>query len=160
MKILVISDSHGNIANLKHVLGFAKEIKAGAIIHCGDWNNIAAVETVLESGLPIYGVLGNADIDPALSNELQVTSDKFDEKFLEIEIEGRKIGIVHNVLHHTSPILDLNIIFCGHTHKQEERLMDGIRVVNPGALENNISFAVYNTADNQVEFVSLPKEGV
>ncbi|PIP57073.1 YfcE family phosphodiesterase, partial [Candidatus Woesebacteria bacterium CG22_combo_CG10-13_8_21_14_all_45_10] len=37
MKIVVISDSHGNIANLKHVLGFAKKIKAEAIIHCGDW---------------------------------------------------------------------------------------------------------------------------
>ena len=47
MKIIVIADSHGNIANLKHVMEFGKKIKVGAIIHCGDWDNVKAVETVL-----------------------------------------------------------------------------------------------------------------
>ncbi len=46
MKLLVIGDSHGNIANLKHVMGFAKHIKCKAVIHTGDWNNIKSLETV------------------------------------------------------------------------------------------------------------------
>ena len=40
MKILVISDSHGHIANLKHVLEIAKKIGVKAVIHCGDWDNL------------------------------------------------------------------------------------------------------------------------
>jgi len=50
MKILVISDSHGNLSNLKHVMGFAKKLNIDAVIHAGDWNTIESVETVLSFG--------------------------------------------------------------------------------------------------------------
>src|SRR3990170_2139672 len=103
MKIVIISDSHGNIANLKHVLGFAKQIKSGAIIHCGDWNSLQAVDVVLDSGIPLYAVLGNADVEPELSEKLKIKSAKFDEKFLKIEIEGRKIGVVHQLTINNQP---------------------------------------------------------
>lgn len=148
MKILVISDSHGNISNLNHVLGFAKKINASAIIHCGDWNNLRAVDVVVDSGIPLYAVLGNADIDPELSN-------KFDENFLKIEIDGRKIGIIHNIKHLTFDIQKLDVLFYGHTHKQQESTLGGAKVVNPGALENDISFAVYDTMTNKIELVKI-----
>lgn len=148
MKIVVISDSHGNIANLKHALGFAKKIKAAAIIHCGDWNNVLAVETVLDFGIPVHAVLGNADIDPQM---IKI----FDEKLLELKIGGRKIGIVHNVRHLTSDIKNLDIMFYGHIHRQQEMTIDGVKVVNPGALVNDISFAVYDTEKNKVDLVKI-----
>ena len=153
MKIVIISDSHGNIINLKHVLGFTKKINAGAIIHCGDWDDIESVETVLNSGLSVYAVLGNADIGDKIDNKLKVISNKFDEKFLEFEIDGRKIGVIHNVLHLPSNIQHPDVIFCGHTHRQKETTVNGIKVVNPGALENEISFAVYNTKANKLDLM-------
>ncbi|MCX6705754.1 MAG: metallophosphoesterase family protein [Candidatus Woesebacteria bacterium] len=67
MKIVVIGDSHGNIANLKLVAGFAKKIKADGLIHCGDWDNLQAVKIIYSCKIPIYGVLGNADIDPKMA---------------------------------------------------------------------------------------------
>lgn len=147
MKIVVISDSHGNIANLMHVVGFAKKIKAGAIIHCGDWNNIEAVETVLRCKIPVYGVIGNADIDDVVKNRFK--------DFLKLKINGREIGVIHDIKKLESKDLDLDIIFFGHWQKQKGTFWKGIRAVNPGALENNISFAVYDTDTNKVEFLGL-----
>ena len=57
MKILVIGDSHGNIANLKHVLGFGKHIKVEAVIHTGDWNTLKSLETVFNYNISIEGEL-------------------------------------------------------------------------------------------------------
>lgn len=147
MKILAVSDSHGNIVNLKHVMGFAKEIKAKAIIHCGDWDNAAAVETVLAYKIPIYSILGNADIDPKIAR-------KFKRTYLEFKLDGKRIGVIHNIKNLELGIRNPDILFCGHNHKQRERIKDGLRIVNPGALENNINFAVYDTISGEVEFIT------
>ena len=147
MKIVVISDSHGNIANLKHVMGFAKKIKAGAIVHCGDWNTLGSVETVLQCRIPVYGVVGNADID-------SVARNKFKD-FLKLKINGKKIGVIHDIKKLETGDLDLDIIFFGHWQKQKDTIWNGIRAVNPGALENDIFFAIYDTDTNRVEFLGI-----
>ena len=156
MKLIVISDSHGNVANLKHVLGFAEKIEGGGIIHCGDWDNLLAVETVLNSAIPVYAVLGNADVGPEISKKLEVKSKKFNDKFLEIKLGGRKIGIIHNI-HQLDSLASrqLDVLFTGHTHRQEETIRDGVRVVNPGTLENDIHFAVYDTETNKLDLVKI-----
>lgn len=153
MKIVVISDSHGNLANLKHVLGFAKKIKAGAIIHCGDWDDVAAVEAVVGSGIPVYAVLGNADIREDVTESLRLKAKDFNEEYLEAKIGGKKIGIIHNIKRLAFSIKHFDVVFCGHTHQQNESVIDGVRVVNPGALEHKIEFAVYGTEINKVELV-------
>ena len=156
MKIVVISDSHGNIANLKHVLGFTRKIKAGAVIHCGDWDNLAAVETVLACKIPLYAVLGNADIDERIENSLRMQSKKFNKKFLEVEIDGRKIGVVHSIKYLVSGIKYLSILFAGHRHYKGGKTINGVKIINPGALHSiKPSFAVYETDTNEVEFINL-----
>ena len=129
--------------NVKHVLGFAKEIKAGAVIHTGDWNVFDNIKIVTDFGIPLYSCLGNADIDP-----------KFEFKeFLKFEIDGVKIGLVHNIKKLNEDRKNSDIIFCGHTHQQGEIG----NVINPGALENGINFAVYDTKTKMVEFVNHDK---
>lgn len=155
LKILIISDSHGNIANLKHVMGFAKKIKASAVIHCGDWNNVEAVKTVLSFGIPLYSVLGNADVEPLIADKLQTTAQKFNRDFLEFEINRKKIGVIHNIKNLETGSGNQDIIFFGHWQRQKEIFWSGVRAINPGALENEINFAVYNTTSNEVEFIDL-----
>ena len=145
MKIIVIADSHGNIANLKHVMEFGKKIKVGAVIHCGDWDNVKAVETVLLSGIPLYTVLGNADIDPKIAKKLEVKSKKFTQNYLEFELDNKRIGVVHNV----DFLPKVDILFCGHSHKQYKK----DNIVNPGALEYGINFAIFDTKTDELEFI-------
>lgn len=145
MKIIVIGDSHGNIANLKHVMGFAKTIGSKAVIHTGDWNNLKSVETVLEYGIPLYSCLGNGDIDPDF---------KFKE-FIEFKIDGIKIGLTHKPVNVNKYFNDndVDVVFCGHWHTKDESYMGKIRVIRPGALENDINFAVFDTETKMVEFI-------
>lgn len=156
MKVIIISDSHGNISNLKYVIGFAKKIKAGAIIHCGDWDNLNAVEEVLQSRIPVYGVLGNADINERIAGRLQRVGKNFSRDYLEFKIAGKKIGVIHSFNHLSLNIKSLNILFSGHRHFKFERVVDGVKVVSPGALHSiKPSFAVYDTDTNGVEFFDL-----
>ena len=152
MKTLVISDSHGNIANIKHVMGFAKEIKAKAVIHCGDWDNVESVEEVLSFKIPLYAILGNADIDHDVEEVLRFNAKGFDSDFLKFEIDGRKIGIIHNAkdLQLKSPGVD--IVFSGDWHSKDETMINFTKFIRPGALINGINFAVYETINNTVEF--------
>lgn len=155
MKILVISDSHGNIANLKHVMGFAKKIGVSAIIHAGDWNTIEAVEEVLSSGIPLYTVLGNADIHLEVTKMLKTKSKIFSEEFLEFELDGRKIGVTHKPsdLKKYFEGKKLDIIFCGHIHSKDESIVAGVKVVRPGAIINGNNFVIFDTDKNKIEFV-------
>lgn len=156
MKIIVISDTHGNIANIKFVIKFANKIKAGAIIHCGDWDNLKSVEEVLLSGLSLYAVLGNADIHPEIENILKNKAKDFNPKYLEINLDGKRIGLVHNIRDINLINSELDIIFYGHRHFKSERIINGIKIVSPGALHSiEPSFAVYDTVTNTVEFFDL-----
>ncbi len=162
MKILVIGDSHGNIANLKHVLGFAKTIKVKAVIHTGDWNNVKSLATVINFNIPLYAVLGNADIDPELSRKLKLFSKKFSEDFLKFKIDGTKIGVVHKFNNYKDNLLKLDVIFSGHYHSQlTKRYTDNegnfYNMIQPGALENGINFAVFDTKTNKVELINHDK---
>jgi putative phosphoesterase len=154
VKILIISDSHGNIVNLKHVLGFGQKIHAEAIIHCGDWNTLESIETVLSFGIPLYAVLGNADVREDVIQKLKTKSQKFSEEFLEFELGGRKIGVIHKIKHLVPGIEYPGIIFFGDTHIQEEKKKDEIRFINPGALINGINFAVYDITSGKIEFIN------
>ena len=122
MKILVISDSHGNIANLKAVMEIGKKAGVKVVIHCGDWADLAAFDTVLPFGIPIYSVLGNADIDPDLEEALRLECKKFDPYLLKLKIDGRKIGVIHNVDFKNEKLYEFNIVFSGHLHSKEETM--------------------------------------
>jgi putative phosphoesterase len=155
MKILVISDSHGHIANLKTVMGFAKKYNVSAVIHAGDWNTIESVEAVLSTGIPLYTVLGNADVRTEVIKTLESKSKMFSENFLEFEFGGRKIGVTHKPsdLKKYFEGKKLDVIFCGHIHSKDESVVGSVKVVRPGAIINGNNFAIYDTDKNKVEFV-------
>ncbi|HET7099238.1 MAG TPA: YfcE family phosphodiesterase [Patescibacteria group bacterium] len=152
MKILVISDSHGNIANIKHVMGFAKNIKVSAVIHCGDWDNEESVEAVLSFGIPLYSILGNADVDSKLEDMLKFECKKFEENLLQFELDSRKISVIHQVKLDDERLKNQDVVFSGHYHSKEIKEINFVKFVRPGALINGNDFAVYETTNNEIEF--------
>lgn len=154
MKILIIGDSHDNIANIKHLMGFAKKIEAKAIVHTGDWSGKEAVGVVLDAGIPLYTVLGNADVGQGLEEFIKFNAKKFDPDFLKASLGGRKIGIIHKVKKDDKRFESLDIVFSGHYHSKEERVVDFTKFIRPGALIRGINFAIYETVSNKVEFIN------
>ncbi|HKC04640.1 MAG TPA: metallophosphoesterase family protein [Patescibacteria group bacterium] len=154
MKILTISDSHGNIANLKAVMEIAKKLEFKAVIHCGDWDNIKSVETVLEYGIPLYAVLGNADVEEGIEDYLKFNAEKFDPHLLKLDIDGLKIGVIHQASLKDEKLHEFKVVFSGHYHSKEEKMVNFTKFARPGAIINGINFAVFETTSGTIEFVN------
>lgn len=154
MKILIISDSHGNIVNLKAIMEIAKKSGIKGVIHCGDWDNPESVKAVLSFGIPLYAVIGNADIDSEIEDILKFQAKKFDPYFLKLNMGGRKIGVTHHVDLKNEKLYNYKIIFSGDWHSKEDRIINWTRFVRPGAIINGINFAVYETITGEVEFIN------
>lgn len=154
MKILVISDSHGHIANIKTAIEIGKKANVKAIIHCGDWDNIESVEAVLSFNIPLYTVLGNADVEDGMEEYLKFNAKKYSSDLLKFEIDGRKICVIHNIKNFKLKIENLDVVFYGDRHSSEIKDINFVKFVRPGALINGINFAIYETANNEVEFIN------
>ena len=127
MKILVVSDSHGNKTSLDRVI--LKE-KPDAIIHLGD----GCRDFPQEFNIPLYRVRGNCDM---FSEDIPVIDS--------VDIGGIKIlfthGHKHNVKFNTTSIYfyaleeNAQLALFGHTHMPFISSSDnGPTLFNPGSL--------------------------
>ncbi|WP_404427044.1 metallophosphoesterase [Ureibacillus chungkukjangi] len=126
MKLLVMSDTHGDAEVIKRVRESIEYLDA--IIHCGD-SELAFDHPYLDG---VCKVRGNCDVD-----------DRFPEEEL-FEVEGKKIFVAHgHLLNVKSTIMNLlyrskelqaNVSFFGHSHVLGAELVDNILFVNPGSL--------------------------
>src|SRR3989344_3402374 len=116
MRVLIISDSHGNIVRLKHCLEFGESIGVGAVIHCGDWDNSESVKIMNTAKIPVFTSLGNADIDPDIKTGLCQAKIKYSLDFLEIEVGGRLIAVTHFPTRQSDLVKTqkYDAVFCGH----------------------------------------------
>lgn len=134
MKIGVISDTHArNCSQLPQNLLKAME-NVDLILHAGD---IVTMDVIrgLEMVAPLKGVFGNMDLP-----EVRLA---FPEKMV-LELEGRKIGVMHgrggpagleNLVTQSFPGVD--IIIFGHSHMEVNKVVDGIHLFNPGSAVNS-----------------------
>lgn len=131
MRILVISDTHGDNANFFEALD--KAGKVDMVIHCGD---VYGSEYVYEqaAGCPVVMVAGNNDYGYGLKSEEM------------IEVEGLKIWITHGhryrvyfgseMLIQEAYSKGADVVFYGHTHVPAVTFDPDYKVyaVNPGSL--------------------------
>jgi putative phosphoesterase len=118
MKIAIISDTHSLLRP-----EVEEKIKGcDYILHGGD---IASKETFerINAIAPAYFVRGNADKDWA--KDIPVEQ--------EIELEGYRFYMVHNIKHIREDLSGIDFVVYGHSHKYENRQKDGITYLNPGS---------------------------
>ncbi len=116
--ISILSDTHGLLRE-----EVKQQLKnSDIIIHAGDINTGAIVDE-LRSYAPLYIVRGNNDKEWA--SELPTS--------LLIIIEEVRIFIVHNKKDIPEDLKDVDIIVYGHSHKYDDREVDGVRIFNPGS---------------------------
>jgi len=131
MKILVLSDSHGNLNNVKTAVDKYGS-NADIIVHCGDGTRGEAVwlqENCKNS--MVVCVKGNCDFGSWLNSEEYIS------------IDGVKIMITHSHLYNTKFTLanlsykaeeaGCQLVLFGHTHIATDTTMGNVRMVNPGA---------------------------
>lgn len=128
MRILLISDSHGNNDRMTQVL--EKEKPVDMVIHCGD---IEGGEYLLEktAGCPVHIVSGNNDFFADLPQEL------------ELDIEGKRFLVTHGHYYYVSMGVEriieearsrgISAVVFGHTHKPCMAWAEDVLAINPGS---------------------------
>lgn len=133
MKVLVISDTHGNIENAKSVLDQVIPSGVKTVLHCGDYISDARLLEKFYPQLEVYGVYGNCDVG-------------FGGAYSEvITLEGVSIYISHGHRYgvkwgeYDEVVIDAmaheaTVAICGHSHQAYLEKKQGILIMNPGSL--------------------------
>lgn len=129
-RVLVISDSHGNLGDLIEIY---EKSKADIIIFSGDCDLDLEYFIHIYKNINYIAVKGNCDFLP-------------NNKEMELMIEGLKIIVTHGDLYGVKNNLmklqelgikeAADIVIYGHTHIEALDEIKGIQYFNPGALKD------------------------
>ena len=148
MKVLVVSDSHGNCTHLRRAI--TKE-RPQAVIHLGDGRRDILEVMGDRPQIPLYSVPGNCDLRSQNLAPVQ-----------QITLEGVHILLAHG---HTFGVKsgyrtylnyghrqEADLILSGHTHVACVWEDGGMLLVNPGSVGNGShpSYAVLELAGGKV----------
>lgn len=153
MRILVISDTHGDIDKAEEVI---KKIEGiNLIIHLGDYFRDAQKLSSIFPNIPIEYIYGNSDF---------MIEDVPAEKLLEYN--GKKIFITHghrysvkwdyDKLYKKAEEMQADVLLFGHTHVGHITHKDHYYVINPGSIsdprdDSNESYAIIELDEEKLE---------
>ncbi len=149
MKLLVVSDSHGNVDALRNIL-ITHYDRSDMIIHLGDGEK--DYESVIKH-LPVPSVFVRGNCDFASSApDLKI-----------IEVEGKRIlcthGYRYSVKYGLSSLKSaardqkVDMVLFGHTHNAHVEYDDGLYVVNPGSVG-------WRCMEPSFAFIDVVKSGI
>lgn len=135
MRILVVSDTHGNEAGILQAVELFKPLDL--LVHCGDGEADCGLLELVED-IPVVRVAGNCDIGSSAPRELLriwhgvrvllCHGDRYGVKtgLAGIEARGRET--------------EAGIILFGHTHRAMAEQRAGMLLINPGTLFSQAPF--------------------
>lgn len=135
MKLLIVSDSHGNTLALREVLD--REPDADFLLHLGD--GAADLAAIQHTGRcpQAMAVRGNCDYAPDLPSERLCT---FMGKLVFMTHgNGYEVKLTCGALLGAARQKGAEIALFGHTHSPYYGFQDGVYLFNPGALSHCVS---------------------
>ncbi len=153
----VLSDSHGQCTRVRRAVDLLRERGATVFLHLGDLGDGVLDEL---AGLNCHLVFGNCDDARSLDGYARDIGMHVHHPGGVVEIDGRRIGITHGHLVEELERLFLQrveVIFHGHTHERSDAMVDGVRLINPGALHRArvITAALYIPATGELESIVI-----
>ncbi len=148
MKILVISDTHGNLDNIRKVIERHDDIEN--IFHLGDGKaDIDLIKDEYKNKV-FFRVCGNCDSATSMPVTLTET------------IEGKRFFLTHGHEFYVKDNLDklvaaatkenADVALFGHTHTPIKQTINGIIVFNPGSLEKaEGSYGIIEVSKNKLD---------
>lgn len=147
MKIIVVSDTHGDYFSFSKVLTMHKD--ADVVIHCGD--SRSEIDRIKEN-FPdkVYvTVKGNCDLGKAYKNqEIERFASK---KFLITH--GHDYKVKHTLYNLVCAAREekADIVCFGHTHNAICEYDDGLYIINPGSLSGyDASYALIEIKNGDI----------
>ncbi len=147
MKIIVISDTHGHTSALERVMELHRD--ADAVVHCGDSRGEMGDVKIKYPDKQYYEVRGNCDFGSLLPLTLTFTLDGLTFMVTHGHAYNVKFGL--EGLARAAKEEGVDAVFYGHTHIADDRTIDGVKVLNPGACGGwGASFAIVETQNGQM----------
>lgn len=155
MKILVFSDSHGNVTNMKRAVDLERPDR---LFHLGDGARDAQELAAAFPFIPLSHVCGNCDYPGAAPNQCIA------------QAEGIRILLTHGHLYHVKLGIGsavegarragVNVLAFGHTHQAICTLYDDLWVLNPGSIRGG-GYGLIEIEQDTVtcHLMELKKEG-
>lgn len=150
MRILVVSDTHGDMRTLMKAVNAQPSVEI--IVHCGDGDEqVQYLKDTIKDKM-IIGVRGNCDWCSSLpSKEI-------------ISVCGKRIFITHGHLYNAKVGLynimcaareeKADILLFGHTHNAMTYYEDGLYVMNPGSCSGYMASYGYIDITDKGEIVT------
>ncbi len=151
MKIGIVSDTHGHLANTRKAVEVLGRHELEAVLHCGD---IGSPEIVpLFDRWKTHFVFGNVDHDEySLREAIETAGQTCHGRFGTIELQGLRLALIHSddymLFRSTISGQEWDLVCYGHTHLREHHTEGRTLVLNPGA--------VYRANPHTIALVTLP----
>lgn len=182
MRILILSDVHGNLASLEYVLKQEKSadlvISLGDVVNYGPWSNecVDLLDT-LRNKILIKGNHEEAFLSGIYPGKNIIAKTFFEECFpifnrKEIindyidKFSFENSDFIHTInKSYIFPDTELKInknTFIGHSHRMFSKMIGGYRLVNVGSVGQNrvnideINYAIWDTEKDKVELIKKP----
>lgn len=147
MKIIVVSDTHGNFDSLNKII--IDNIDAQTIIHLGDGQDDAKKLINIYPNKNIIRVMGNCDNDNRIPTEYEGNIGNKKIFASHGHLYNVKLGLL-NIFNQGS-IKNADIILFGHTHIPLNIFYNNRYIVNPGSLKNPpYTYAILNIDNDNV----------
>jgi predicted phosphodiesterase len=182
MRIVVLSDVHGNLPSLEYVINNEKSadliVSLGDVVNFGPWSNecVDLLDT-LDNKVLVVGNHEEAFISGIYPGKNIIAKTFFEECYLEFDRKDKISTYLENFslgnsdFTHTLndsyifPDTELTInknTFIGHSHRMFCKMVDEYRLVNVGSIGQNrlnideINYAVWDTEKESVELIRKP----
>lgn len=155
MRILVLSDSHGNFRSILNAVRAQPD--ADAVIFLGDgFKDFFAVEKLLE-GKRLYAVCGNNDFYCDYPKKRIITEGGINIYITHGHYEYVKSGL--SALMGKARENDCTLVLYGHTHRQQSDYVDGTYLFNPGSLLHN-EYGVVDITEKGIICIGMKLKGI
>ena len=158
MRVVVISDTHGNVGGLRKVAsGLATSGAVDRFVHLGDdYGDAEVFDELGSSYLRVPGVFSDHYVDGAVPNRLLQ------------ELGGWRFLLTHTRQSHANDLREdlkpeeliaqkkVDVVLYGHTHIPEISQQQGILFVNPGHLKDSdkkgygASYAILDLGEDEI----------
>ncbi len=135
MKILVFSDSHGDVSSMDRTILMEKP---DHILHLGDC--VKDARALEKHGIPLTCVAGNCDWG---SGEPEVLTPVFrSTRIYMTHGHLHRVKMQYQLIFYAGLEAEADIILFGHTHQPECFTKEGLWLMNPGACSRRGSYGV------------------
>jgi len=130
MKLIVMSDSHGNFRIIDHII---QNFHADLYIHLGDGERELNTAYTMYLDKKFLHVAGNCDFASLSPDELLICPDNKTSVFA---VHGHKYNVKYSLdkLKKTALSKYADIVLYGHTHSRFLEYDNGLYVMNPGSV--------------------------